>query len=273
MAVIVMICFSRSGGTLLNQCLGCLPNTVILSEVSPLVSGSGEDALPEQTVKEQAKKWYQIELNYDDFFEGIFELEKICEDTGKYLIVRDWASVNFIPPANYQLTNKLITLDGLKGKCNVIPFAFIRDAIDVWISYRCPDAKDFFAQYLCYVKAIIEEKMPIFKYEEFSNNPGKIINAICNTTDLEYSDSYKEYANFDKVTGDIKFSSRGRKQSAIKPLRRRLIPREKVIEVNNCSDMIEANRLLSYPISYDGAPQEKIWTNWMRGVSKVIGKL
>ena len=34
--VTVMLCFARSGGTVLNRCLGCLPDIVIMSEVNPL---------------------------------------------------------------------------------------------------------------------------------------------------------------------------------------------------------------------------------------------
>ena len=98
MAVIVMICYARSGGTVLNKCLGSLPNVVMLSEVSPIGGGWGKEG-PDSftTVKEQAKNWYQIELSSDDFVENIVELEKFCNDNKLYLVVRDWSFINFMP--------------------------------------------------------------------------------------------------------------------------------------------------------------------------------
>ncbi len=62
MAVVVMIAFARSGGTVLNQCLGSLPDVVIMSEVNPLGGGWGErGANSLTTIKDQAKHWYHLE--------------------------------------------------------------------------------------------------------------------------------------------------------------------------------------------------------------------
>ena len=66
----LMFCFLRSGGTLLNRCLGCLPNTIVLSEVNPLGGGTGA-AVQATTPFEQARKWYGIELKSSDFTRAI----------------------------------------------------------------------------------------------------------------------------------------------------------------------------------------------------------
>ena len=145
MSVVVMICFARSGGTVLNQCLGCLPNIVILSEVNPVGGGGGRGPVWFQTVQAQAEHWYGIKLEANDFAESILELEKVCEDTGRHLVVRDWSFVN-IAPEPYKDTspvNRLLTLEALEGKCEVVPFAFVRDSIDVWISRGIPPRGDF----------------------------------------------------------------------------------------------------------------------------------
>src|SRR5436309_1024611 len=34
-ALVVMLCYARSGGTVLNKCLGVLPNVFVASEVHP----------------------------------------------------------------------------------------------------------------------------------------------------------------------------------------------------------------------------------------------
>ncbi len=82
--VTVMLCYARSGGTVLNQCLGSLPDTVVISEVNPLGGGSGaRDQKPSRTVREQALNWYGIELRTENFADCVVELEKHCIANGK----------------------------------------------------------------------------------------------------------------------------------------------------------------------------------------------
>lgn len=266
MSVIVMICFARSGGTILNQCLGGLPNVVMMSEVNPLGGGWGkEEADSYTTVKAQALNWYQINLNSDNFVESVLELENKCEDSGRHLVIRDWPFINFVPHEynNWNPANSFLALEELEDKCNVIPFAFIRDSIDVWISRGAPEVEEFFDSYLRYVKAILEKKIQIFKYENFCRNPELIIKNICDYSGLEYSDSYQNYASFENVNGDvqIKGGSRGMKQKEIKVFPRKPLPKDKIIEVNRCTKMIEANRLLGYQVSYHGDSKKKNWLN------------
>ena len=45
------------------------------------------------------------------------------------------------------------------------------DLIDVWISRKMPPARDFFAGYSAYVEAILERRLPIFRYEQFCLDP------------------------------------------------------------------------------------------------------
>ena len=266
MSVILMICFARSGGTILNKCLGSLPNVVMLSEVNPVGGGWGKEGLNSfTTVKAQAKNWYQIDLNSDDFVESILELEQKCEDSGKHLVIRDWSFVNFEMHEynNCNPANRFLTLEELEGKCNVIPFAFIRDSIDVWISRGTPKTEEFFDSYLSYVKEILDKDIQIFRYEDFCRNSELTIKNICSYTGLKYSDSYQNYASFENVNGDvqIKGGSRGMKQDEIKLLPRKPLPKDKIIEVNRCEKMIEANRLLEYQDSYHGNLSTKMWLN------------
>ena len=69
MSVGLMVCYARSGGTILNRCLGCLPGVVMLSEVTPLVDQSPAGGEP-RTVKDQARQWYGIELQSHGFTES-----------------------------------------------------------------------------------------------------------------------------------------------------------------------------------------------------------
>jgi len=271
MAVAVMICYARSGGTVLNQCLGSLPQVVILSEVNPLGGGSGKGPVFYRTVKSQASQWYGIEVKSDDFAEGILELHEICQARGLHLVMRDWSFVNFAPqPENgFAPPNRLLTLEALQGKCELRAFAFVRDAIDVWLS-RSGAVNDFFTNYLRYVKVLLEHKVPIFKYEAFCRAPDSVLREICRYAGLEFNESYLSYEAFERVNGDVQLLSRGIQQHSIRPLRRKRADRKNIQELNHCSRMIEANRLLGYPIAYAAVPCENLLIRAKRASRRLL---
>jgi hypothetical protein len=258
-----MTCFARSGGTILNQCLGLLPRALIMSEVNPLGGGKGTGPKSYRTIKSQAKNWYGIELSSaeDDFAKSALELETICRSSNKQLIIRDWTYVNFMPSKenNSNPPQRLLTLEALQDKCNLIPFAFIRDAIDIYISFLKHiemsdfDLEKFFSHYLIYAKTLVDSKIPFFRYEDFTLDPENIMKNICESTGLQYSSSFKDFYRFNKVNGDVQFGkrSRGLRKKDIRPLARKAISKNQIKALNQCYNMMEANRLLGYPTRYD----------------------
>ncbi len=251
-----MICYARSGGTLLNQCLGLLPNVVILSELNPLGGGAGRKRNKSyRTVWEQAKNWYNIDVNSSNFVQEIVDLKKITDARNKRLIVRDWTFVNFNPlPHNKNNPSySLKALKCLKNEIDLIPFAFVRDSIDVWLSRNTPPVEDFFKRYLNYVKELIKNNIKIFKYEDFCQNPDSILKKMCEYLDIKFSNNYKNYKSFTTVHGDIQSlkPSRGRKLNKIKLLPRKKISTDKITKLNNCKKMQKANKLLDYQTGYN----------------------
>ena len=250
---IVMECYARSGGTLLNKCLGALPGTVVLSEVNPLGGGwgaLGADSIT--TVREQAALWYGIDIATDDFYDGIVQLDSICESSGRHLVVRDWCYVNF---ASHEYnhgnpTKRFLTIEGLRGKIDMQVFAFVRDAIDIWISRGCPDVKQFFGEYWGYIEKLTELNVPVFKYEDFCNNPMSTLRDICECTGLEYADVSERYRDFEYVNGDTQGASRGNTLSEIRLLPRKDIPSKKVKEVNASDLMKKCNSVMGYRERY-----------------------
>ncbi len=257
-----MICFARSGGTLLNRCLGSLPDVVIMSEVNPLGGGWGEkkESSP-NTIQEQAKQWYGIELRNNIFENSALELSNICIKNNKKLIIRDWSFINFTPHEynNFTPPNKLLSIEKLKGQNKLRTFAFVRDSIDVWISRGMPLTQDFFTQYSLYIDELIKNDIKIFKYENFCKNPDLEMKKICMYIDIPYSDSYKKYNDFTNVSGDVQGKQKPRSitHTKIRPVARKTIPLRKIFELNGCSQMRETNKLLGYKTSY-------YISNWMR---------
>lgn len=270
-----MICFARSGGTILNQCLGSLPNVVILSEVNPLGGGSGKKNQAYKTIEEQAKNWYQIDIKSDKFTDKILQLESICQSHDLNLIVRDWTFINFMPEEDndFQPPQKLLTIEALQDKCDLNIFAFVRDSIDVWISRNTPDTSHFFNLYLKYIEAVINAEIPIFKYEEFCDRPDSVMEKICDLSEINYQGFNQDYLNFDNLNGDIQLQSRGRKQGKIKPLPRKLISRAKIAEINQCQAMIQANKLLNYPTYYQSVPRESLVIKGLNYLSRIAARI
>ncbi|MFC2161969.1 hypothetical protein ACFLRX_10000 [Acidobacteriota bacterium] len=281
MPIILMICFARSGGTILNQCLGSLPDVVMMSEVNPLGGGIGKEPISYQTIKLQAKNWYDINLNSDEenFEESTLELSGLCEKKGKKLIIRDFTSINFVPfePNNYNPPQRLLSLETLQDKCKLISFAFVRDAIDVYISFKSRweyDLEKFFEYYLTYVRSIIDLNIAIFTYEDFTQEPSNTLRNICSYTGLQYSSSFKNFKTFKKVNGDVQFTnpSRGTRKNTIETISRRIIPKEEIMAINRCVKMVEANNLLGYPTSYEGRIREKLYQKIVNDVQGKIKK-
>jgi len=241
-----------------------------MSEVNPLGGGGGEPgAVPCRTVRKQAEHWYGIPLSENGFGKTIEELETYCASVGKTLIVRDWSYVNFAPVEEngYSPPLEFLTLREIPTSVDVVPFAFVRDAIDVWISRDMPEPADFFSNYLSYVKKILELDIPIFKYEEFCTDPANTLKAICAAVGLEFSDITNSYMKFRNVNGDIQIRSRGQARPEIRPLQRRKISRTSVRRLENSEAMVECNKLLGYSPKYSGG------LLGIRRLYKVLSKL
>ena len=82
-----MLNMARSGGTLLNQCLGALDQVVMLSELNPRGGGWGiEGPASNTTVQTQAKAWYNLEIQSKGYVEGLKELAGICQQQEKTVV-------------------------------------------------------------------------------------------------------------------------------------------------------------------------------------------
>jgi hypothetical protein len=245
MSIILLINYARSGGTILSKCLGSMDDIILISEVNPHQPAS-------LSIKEQALKWYNITLKYNDYRDAVLELNDVCLKNNKHLIIRDWTFLDFTPceQNKFEPTYRLSGLEIIKNDIDIIPFCFVRDAIDVWISRWMPPS--FFINYKLYIENIVNSGIPIFKYEDFCINPEISLKKICSTININYSSNYKNYTNYHKVTGDNTNPkiSRGAKNKFIQPFQRKRIPVELIRKLNANIDMIESNRLLGYSTNY-----------------------
>ena len=236
----LMICLARSGGTLLNQCLGMLPRVVMLSEVNPLGGGWGALGPDSHTTPQaQAWHWYGIRLGRKGYSEAMAELLDHCKQRGKHLVVRDWTHVNFFQhPGMPAPSETLMNLEVLCENMPVQPFAFVRNPLDVWISRGFPPAGDFFRQMNRYGKALVDRGIEVFTYEEFCQKPEPTMQRLCHFLDLPYDEGFRNFHLNTKVNGDIRHPkgrpSRGRLEHGISVLPDLPLPEERQQELLDC---------------------------------------
>lgn len=207
----IFYCFARSGGTLLNQCLGVTPGNLVLSEVNPHVSC--------RPVEWQAHEWLGLlsagelaSFSRLPYAEKIRQLHDRARARGSRLILRDWCTVNFlactaaaeIEPSGILEQPFYLSMAGLRPKAIV----FTRRAATVYSSIRenFPQLKDlelagFAAAYLAYARAVAGA--PRFKLEEFTADPTGSMAAIAQRLGVPIESGFqKTYRSFQKCTGN-----------------------------------------------------------------------
>jgi hypothetical protein len=263
-----MVCAARSGGTLLNRCIGSLPNAVVLSEVNPILSSDNKDFPGVNIVARQAGQWFGIELDSEGFEDSVLECHTQAIKRGMRLVVRDWPFINFFPVRlnSKQPVNELATLKALSNCTAIRPFAFVRNLIDVWISSGMPDVDEFARCSMNYASAVLESGMPMFYYEEFCDDPAKVMRGICEVTGLEYDPRFQQsFISNEQAVGD--FTSVASKRG-IKRKHRARIGKERIAELQDCSLFRRANELFGYSSDYYDEPVESFWDAITRNIAK-----
>jgi len=271
----IILNLNRSGGTLLTRILGMLPDVVICSEINASVGVSPDNDEMESylAIKQQMKSWYNISLRGECFIDVIKNLFRHCQNSGKHLLIRDWTQIDFRKSKLncYNPSYCFSVLEQLNDIAELNVFAFVRNAIDVYIS-SLGDLADFGREYLIYSRKIVDLGVPIIKYEDLVRKPDDTVKAICDINNIQYSDEYKHFYENLKCTGDIQLGkqSRGMRQKLITELPRKWVNPWVRTDISGCKDIIEANKLLGYPEFCWGYKMETFIQMFQR---KIIDKL
>ena len=257
--IYLIVVYARSGGTLLNRCLGVSKDAIILSELNPLGSGSGQEKESSpMTVRAQAKKWYSIDIEEGNYIQEIEYLLAYCSENNLKLIIRDWSFVGFksLPQNEYLPSMTLNNYELLNQRFDVEPIVFIRNTFDVWLSMKKPLINDFYESYLAFINAIVKLNCEIYCYEDLVNKSEETLLKICNSLDIKYNDDLiKHFSNNMNVLGDLQNwnsstqSQRGLKLTKIEKLERRKINRRDYYNILNLK-ISTLNHMLGYPCNY-----------------------
>lgn len=219
MKIPVFYAFPRSGGTLVNRCLGCIPGNLILSEINPFTSVV--------SVEYQALNWLKLitedeleEFSEKSYSQKISDLVNRSQEKGNVLIIRDWPAINFF--------DKLLEGEPLIPSCVLEQDFYLQthgfDCLSVVISRRAADvyesmmrtfqhltisADEFGIAYYQYAQLV--SNYPVFHYEQLCQNPVKIIKEICDALEINYDPSFlNNFHHFTACTGDNKLSKPSR---------------------------------------------------------------
>jgi hypothetical protein len=202
--------FARSGGTLLNQCLGCHPTNAVLSEINP--AGSYRDALW------QAEHWLELVNDRNKaalatlaYEQQIANLAKLSEKAGRRLIVRDWSAINFlaevmkgIEPSGTLEQEHYLSRAGLKLRRVVLTrraeaiFHSLRTRIPQFLHLN---AERFGEAYLAYARAV--NQYPVVHLTKFTTDPKPHLRRICDLLGAAYDDDFTtKFTGYRHCTGN-----------------------------------------------------------------------
>lgn len=227
--VSVYYCFARSGGTLINRCLGCIPGNLVLSEVNPMGSIA--------TVESQARDWLRLvpAHEYERFItmpygEKILFLAAAAAASGNRLIIRDWPTLNFLGGIHWQhfFPSGVLEQDfylehyGLLRHSAVISrrsAAVYESLTRSFAHLKDLSIDEFGSAYLAYARAVAS--FPVIHFEEFCETPVSEIRKLCAALHCVSSEDFVSgFSHFVNCTGDNNLAaiSRGGNSERILPL-------------------------------------------------------
>jgi len=250
---------ARSGGTLIAKCLGCMDSVILLSEIHPYGSTVHNPL-------QQAAAWFHLFTEKElvtlarqtfSFIDVIEMIRQRVETSGKQLVIRDWAHLDFTGiPFLDRPSYRLTTTELLNKHYHVIQTATVRHPLDQWISLsKLPmlkedprlQAKDFTRGYLYFAR--LAREMGYLRYEDFTRDADSAMQLICNRLELPFDESWTEkWFTYETITGDNTTPSGSRmlRQTKISPLPRQNLNSTTVTEFENNHDYQQCIELLGY---------------------------
>ncbi|WP_339808927.1 hypothetical protein [Vreelandella sedimenti] len=247
--------FACSGGTLISKCIASMPNVLFLSELDPLSPLSPIQERyenPEFSPSDPIRLLkHNIQRVDDDvlvkmFKASIRELSHYCETLSYNLVLRDHTHSHYC--CGERAKSRPFFLNMFLKDYKAKSIVTVRHPLDSYISlcdngwlHFNPKTLDEYC--LRYHDFLNDYKgIDIFKYEELTKNPVKIIEEICNILSLDFDPDFKNYIAAIKLTGDS-----GRSSNFIMARERKKAGEMLQREV----DISKSYRSLCYRLKYD----------------------
>ena len=206
-----------SGGTLISKCISAMPNVYLLSEVHPYTDlALGKDTpkyAPSDitSLSKYAGIPKQKDLAAKIFKESIDQVYQHVIKQGGVLVLRDHTHADFNTQQPIPKKSALISL--LEENYEVKSILTLRNPIDSyaslvkngWVHFLPQTFDEYCRRLLCLVEQFNPEQ--IFKYEDFTQKPQIIMQAITDKLELPFNETFEDVFGIFKVTGDSGRSS------------------------------------------------------------------
>lgn len=216
---------SSTGGTLIAKCLAAMPNVALLSEVNPLspILNTGIPRFSPTDLIHLAKRgrFPHIEELCQKLFKTDIEIiSKHVRQLGKYLVIREHSHSDFLVGES---PNDFSTIKGLlKDDHAILAVVTVRHPVDSylsllnngWVHYAPETFDEYCRRYLLFIES--NKKVPLYKYEDFVNDPQSETKRICEALDLPYNEDFLDIFDLNIMSGDS-----GRSSDVIETRRRR----------------------------------------------------
>ena len=244
--------FSCTGGTLFGKCIAAMPNTILLSEISPLstqlfLSGTSPVFCPTDAISlARISRAPAIDkLCADVFLAEIHVIEKHLRNFGQRLVLREHSHSSFLlgdkPTPNTTISNIV------GDTSQLVSIVTVRHPVDSylsmknnkWTHYDPATFDEYCRRYLIFLG--VNQDTPVFKYENLLDKPESTLQKICDHFDIPYNQDFQDYLEVMNATGNS-----GRSSNYIGKRDRRPCSEEFLLEVRESSHFIDLCKLLDY---------------------------
>lgn len=203
---------SCTGGSLFAKCIAAMPNIVLLSEISPLstmlLANGNPRFLPTDIISlsRQAKAPSIDELSMKVFLAELHVLESHLQEYGQRLVLREHSHSSFLTGKESKPEKTVRNILAGTSRDNSIvtvrhPFdSYLSLKQNKWIDFDPNTFDEYCKRYLSFMNH--NSNVPVFKYENLTEDPKAVIQAICGCLDIPYNEDFLDYLEIIAVTGD-----------------------------------------------------------------------
>lgn len=221
--------FACTGGTMISKCIGALPNSILLNEMDPLsvehLQNDPTRFLPTDLIAGLSTGVRNIpqETMINVFQSGLEALLKDLTSQGQDLVIRCHTHTQFCTarapesrPGMHDILGAVAPVRGIVTVRHPLD-SFLSLKSNGWTSFAPFTLNEYARRYMLFLDAY--ENVPLYRYEDFLEEPHALMQQMCKTLDLPYWSGFEDARVVIQVSGDS-----GRSGQAITPRPRRDIP-------------------------------------------------
>jgi hypothetical protein len=217
---------SCTGGTLITKCLAAMPNVMVLNEIDPLSNMQFNPEKPAFSPTDmlalvrQGDNQASEKLLIQMFVQNLKVLRSELALVGKRLLLRDHSHSHFLTESDLRRTSVLsMVAEHFSSTRSILT---VRNPVDSFLSLEAQGWKTFYPftldeyskRYLHFLD--VHAGIPIFRYEDFVNEPAIRMEQMCDALRLAYSANFTDTFDAFRFSGDS-----GRTGITIRPRVRR----------------------------------------------------